>query len=206
MNPDQNSLVKRIGYKALSSLRSARYSLNIRDIKESSIAVSGVNQLDDSYDVFWDKVSKSYDLKTVTNSKYLNWRYGDPRAGDFKIFLAYQGEDIVGYIVLRCNKKREEYPTGFIVDMLSLDDRFDVIEALLTKAMIFFDENNVNIINFLAVKDYKFDNELMKYGFFDSRWNHHIYYTLPQGIDYLAGIKSSDSNKIHYCFGDLDYI
>jgi hypothetical protein len=205
MNPSKNALIRKRGYQAISTLRSTRYAMT-KNVRESSVTVSMVEKLDDNADVFWEQVSNGYDLKTVTDSKYLNWRYGDPRSGDFKIYLTYDEENVVGYLVLRVNKSREEYSVGFIVDLLSFDDRVDVVDALLAKAMMYFDENDVNIVNFLAVKGYKFDNSLMKYGFFDSRWNHSIYYHQPLGVDVLETVVSSGSERIHFCFGDLDYI
>ena len=142
----------------------------------------------------------------MTDQKYLNWRYADPRSGQFIILLAEEETEYVGYLVLRINKHREDYSVGFIADILCLDNRSDVIMSLLSRAVLICDEANVNIVNFLAVKGYQYEQALMKHGFLDSHRNHFIYYTHLQGIDYLKNLNRKDSDRIHFCFGDLDVI
>jgi hypothetical protein len=202
-NPMENAWVQKFGYQTLDAIRSLKQFIAVKKNIVSNIKVSFVKEFDERVDVFWDKVSQGYDLKTVTNKKYLNWRYCDPRGGAFRILVAEVDREVVGYLVLLINSIREEYYVGSIVDMLSYDDRSDVIEALLEKAMSYFDDNSVNIINYLAVKGYKFDSCLMKYGFLDSKRNHAIYYSLPREIDYLKKVASSSSNKIHFGYGEL---
>jgi hypothetical protein len=202
-NPKDNAWVIKLGYHALETLRNLRHLMTQRK-DESSLDISFVDSLDDRFDVFWEQVSQGYDLKIVTDKKYLNWRYCDPRSGPFKILLAEDSKDVVGYLVLRINRIREDYCVGSIVDMMSFDDRTDVIESLLEVAVSFFDDNNVNIIDYLAIKGYKFDNCLMKYGFLDNRRKYYIYYFLLQEIDYLQKVGSSNPNRIHFCLGDLN--
>jgi hypothetical protein len=38
----------------------------------------------------------------VRDKEYLNWRYVDVPDVDYTIYLAEEGEEICGYIVLRC--------------------------------------------------------------------------------------------------------
>jgi len=64
-----------------------------------SIRISDVESFDERIDLLWDKVALECDFAVERRREYLNWRYCDPRSGGFKIRLAFEGGDIVGYSV-----------------------------------------------------------------------------------------------------------
>ena len=98
-----------------------------------------VNRFDERIDVFYNKVKEHFHFLLEKKKEYINWRYGDPRGGVFTIFQAESSNAVCGYIVLRVNRHVEEYPVGWIVDLLVRPDRVDVAQALVENAIEFFD-------------------------------------------------------------------
>ncbi|HEY49169.1 MAG TPA: GNAT family N-acetyltransferase [Dehalococcoidia bacterium] len=68
------------------------------------LTITQVASFDDRVNGLWSRVSDSHQIMAVRNKPYLNWRYGAPGI-DNTIYVAEQGEDIVGYIVLRCEQQ-----------------------------------------------------------------------------------------------------
>ena len=62
----------------------------------------------------------------------------------------------MGYSVLKINRLREDYPIGYIVDLLALPDRLEVARVLISDAVRYFDERNINIVNCLTVKGHPY--------------------------------------------------
>ncbi len=60
----------------------------------------------------------------------LNYRFADPRAGDYTIVVAEQGDRVLGYIIYTSWKQ-----TGHVADVLVLPERYDVLESLLVYAL-----------------------------------------------------------------------
>jgi GNAT superfamily N-acetyltransferase len=206
MNPIEDAWIQKIGFQVLKNISGLKQRFSSPEEDVSDLVVKEVSEFDERIEEFWLAVQNAYDLIVVNNKKYLNWRYCDPRAGDFKIFVAEEMEKILGFTVLRINRYREDYPVGLIVELISIPGRPEVVDALLDKAVDFFQENNVNIINFLAVKGYKHHDLLTKNGFLDSRRNHFIYNSPLQDIDYLKDVAESPTDRIHLSWGILDVV
>jgi hypothetical protein len=60
---------------------------------------------------------------------FLNWRYCDPRAGDFTSRAAMQDGRMLGYVVYRTSHAR-----GYIADLIALPGRDDIVAALVSHA------------------------------------------------------------------------
>jgi len=76
-------------------------------------------ELDDDYDHFWQQVKTKYELMLVRNRAFLQWRFLDIPIRNYEILSARQGNEIVGYIVLRQTDVRGT-KTGLIADFLVL--------------------------------------------------------------------------------------
>jgi len=89
-----------------------------------------VEVFDERVDDLWSRARSHFLFGVVRSSTYLNWRYADPRAGDYQILAAQEGKQWLGYLVLRASEK-----TGYIVDLLALPNRMDAVESLLSAAL-----------------------------------------------------------------------
>jgi len=95
----------------------------------ASWTISAVDSFDERADTLWSKAQSQFLFGIVRSSAHLNWRYADPRAGDYVILAAEEGNRWLGYIVLRATAN-----AGYIADLLALPDRNDVVESLLSAA------------------------------------------------------------------------
>jgi hypothetical protein len=106
-----------------------------------------ITRFDDRINTFYDKVKPHYNFIVERTKDHVNWRYCDKRGGDYKVWIAEKGDEVVGYLVLRINRIDKDYPLGYIMDLLALNNRGDVAEYLVKFAVDYFDEMRVNVVH-----------------------------------------------------------
>jgi hypothetical protein len=137
------------------------------------------------------------------NREYLNWRFCDPRAGPYRIFLAWDDGGLVGYVVSRVNRFIEDYPIGYIVDLLALPGERGAIEFLLESALAKIDQQGINIVLSMIPKGHRYEAYYAGQGFVDSRKNLHLYTSLNQWGEEFK-LKSLSPDEVHFNFGSID--
>ncbi|MDW5562534.1 MAG: GNAT family N-acetyltransferase [Methanomassiliicoccus sp.] len=119
--------IKRLGY---SSYQILRRSLGPRVDVGGGITLGQEGEMGSEFDELYLRASEDFDVMIVRDSAYLNWRYCDPRSGDFIVRTARHDGRLVGYMVMR-----EESKDGSrflnIVDCLADPRSPDVIPLLL---------------------------------------------------------------------------
>jgi GNAT superfamily N-acetyltransferase len=166
-----------------------------------------IKKFDDTIDLFWDEIKDNYNLIFVRNKTYLNWRYCDPRGGEYTVKMAQDGEKILGYIVLRVNRENKRYPEGYIVDLLVLPGRSDVLESLVITALNYFDDANVNVIQYWGIDKHPYSERLKEMGFVEVPFRLELRFHNPLiSNEELDILKGSEIQQMHYCFGDHDMI
>ena len=136
----------------------------------------------------------------------MNWRYCDPRGGEYHVLVAKKEETVLGYIVLRINRANDEYPEGFIVDLLTLSRRYDVASSLVKEANRYFDSHEVNIVHVWAINGNPYEEVLKRNEYNDSRYEpfvilHNI--SLKESWDTIFKIPAP---RMHLQYGDSDWI
>jgi len=195
--------LKKLGYRTLETLNRIENQL-IKIPETGNVKVEKVDRLGPDFDVFWEQVSKKFDYIGVRNSEYLNWRYADPRAGNYSIYLAKINDEIVGYMVICINGYIKEYPVGFIVDLLTNPETVEAAYPLLDEAQKYFDENNVNIVNSLVVKDGVFETSFSRKGFLDSRVRLKVFLRPVSEIKIFDILSAFRPERVHFTWGDHD--
>jgi hypothetical protein len=185
--------------KLLNDLRNV---LRPSESTKQDLVIVQVDDFDERIDDFWEEISNHYEFIVERRRDYLNWRYCDPRAGNFIVKQAEKDGRILGYSVLKINKIRNAYPVGFIIDVLALPNRLDVVDALAADAIKYFDSSDINIISCLILKNNPYRLIFNQYGFLDSRINVHLFYTNYGSNDELK--KPRASSKMHFTYGDID--
>ena len=152
---------------------------------------------------FLEEVTAVHSFMIVRSADYLNWRYAYPGIGEYRKYVIKERDRIIGYSVLRINRYNPEYPIGYIVELVTENGREDAAASLVAKAVEYFDTNNVNIVNYLTVKDHPSIKSLARYGFLNSRVKINLYTTREQGtkLDELANVKPS---RVYLSWGDID--
>lgn len=207
MMPTKYAWIKKYGFRLIKLYNKFRNALRRFPSLDQNFTISEIQSFDDRINIFWNEVKGYYNFIVERSKTYLNWRYCDIRSGNYIVRQVEDESEILGYSVLRINRYLEEYPVGYIVDMLTLPDRFDIIEALVEDAVTYFNKNDINIIQFMCVKNYQYKALFYKFGFLDSRIRPFINYPPNPEIDkQLNKINKSNENKTHFVFGDYDAI
>jgi len=206
MMPAKNSSLKKLGFHAAKILNDISNTIHGSESVKQDLTIAETDNFDERINGFWEEVSNQYDFIVERRRDYLNWRYCDPRCGDFIIKIAeYEGQ-ILGYSVLRINRFLIDYPVGYIVDLLTLSNRPDVSEALAADAISYFDNNDVNIINYQVVKGHPYERILKKQGFLNSRIKIHLFYNPLGNKDEIRKLKTSPENRIYVSWADHDVL
>ncbi len=203
--PVENTWKVRLGFTMLRLVNKIKKLFtpthNVRDIE-----IVKIDEFDDRIDGFWAEISDTHNFIVVRDRDFLNWRYCDPRGGGFVVKEAVDDGAVLGYIVLYINSFRRDYPIGYIVDLLSLPDRFDVAEALVVEALSYFAENGVNIVNFQVVEGHPHQKILENNGFLDSRIEINMFYSPINADEELVELDRGTPGKVHISWGDHDVL
>ena len=177
-------------------------------IEESeNVMIRKIIKFDEKMDVFYNSIKPEYNFIFERTSNYLNWRYCDPRGGNYMVLIAQEDETILGYIVLRINKYNPEYPTGWVVDLFTKPDNIKVASQLLNVANEVFDNENINIVRYWVIKGHPLEEVFKKHGYLDIRKNAPSVVVNPRYIgDEYQIFMNSKPNQLHLQAGDTEYI
>jgi hypothetical protein len=197
----------KLGFKASALWNRFRRVLEDRHVK-TRLKIYPAEALDERVNLLWREAASRYDFIVVRDATYLKWRYLDPRAGDYTILLAEEGQSLQGYIVLHINRTRENYPIGYIVDLLTPPERSDVRLALVRRALEFFRKHDVNIVTTLAIKGHPHERAFRRAGFINSRKRLNLFLGThglkARDQKTVEVIKHSRPDKTHFTYGDID--
>jgi GNAT superfamily N-acetyltransferase len=203
--PMKRPWLVKLGYGAFRLLNTAQRRLYLPEPQKTGFKIKRLDRFDERADDLWEEVSVDHDFICDRKADYLNWRYCDPRAGDFITMIAEgDDEELLGYSILRVNRYLEGYPVGYIVDLLGRPRRMDVIEALAAHSLEYFDTNNVNIVNCLVAKGHPHEKALKSLGFVDSRVKIRIFIDEYERKSLFKRIVRSPPSRIHFSWGDHD--
>jgi len=199
-------LLKKQGYLFLKALSNIRNIFTRPPYSPSEFPIKVINRFDERINLFWDETKEHYKFIVERNQDYLNWRYCDPRGGNYVVKQVEEDGHILGYSVLRINRYRAEYPEGYIVDLLTLPDRLDVASALITDAVHHFDDLEINIVLSTVVKDHPYETLFKRQGFLDSRTEQEIMYRPKQEGSEFDDFRTAPANQLQLQYGDTDSI
>jgi GNAT superfamily N-acetyltransferase len=201
--PVKNKWVKKTGYHVVNLANTLRYTLEGEKQREG-LVVKEIELFDDRVDELWEEVSKHYDFIVRRDKTFLNWRYCDTRTGDFVVKQVEQDGRVLGYCALRINRYEESYHVGYIVDLLALPGRLDVVDALAAEAVDYFDSQGTNIVNCQTVKGHPYEKALNRHGFLDSRLKVGIFYCLLLQDEVFERLDQLRPERIYVSWGDYD--
>ena len=165
-----------------------------------------IAKFDEGIDVFYEKVKPHYNFIVEKTMTYMNWRYCDKRGGDFKVWLAEESGEVVGFLVLRINSLDPGYPVGFVIDLLALTGRDDVAECLLKLAVDYFSGRGVGVVHAQLIGGHPYERLFGRYGFLDSRMVPHLAYRASNLGEDLEMFTGSPASMLHYPYGEGDAI
>ena len=198
--PVQNQALIKPGIQALKAWSKIKGAPKT----ESNLTVEYIDKFDIKIDSLLEKIIKEHKFMVIRSSTYLNWRYAYPGLGDYIKLVVKEKDRILGYSVLRINNYNQDYPIGYIVDLITEKGREDAVSVLVSKAVEYFESKDVNIVNCQLVKGHPYIKVLERYGFLDSRIKINLFTTNPeQGLS-LEGLSNADPSQIYISWGDHD--
>lgn len=200
--PTEKSWLKIYGFKALRFANRIRY-LPSKKRHDPRLEIVNTKAFGADMDQFWEKLAPHYNFIVMRDREYLNWRYCDPRAGEYHIKLAMEAGEVVGFIVYQFFKYENRYLTGRIIDLLSLPGYEGVDDALVRAVMECFEENDVNYVDSLVFRGHPHQKTLERNGFVDRRETLYIRYNLSGKRETSAILEKSKPEELHFCHGDL---
>jgi hypothetical protein len=199
---DESDIILKYGYLGSRILDRFKHRKTLR--KNDKFEVREVNFFDFEINTFWDNIKNDYNFIVKKTMLYLNWRYCDSRGGRYKVILAQDKNNILGYIVYRINRFRKDYPIGLISEVLARSGRIDVVERLLHEAVQRLDTSDVNVIHAKIIKGHIYESILKKCGFVDSRKKNYVGFSPHDLQDDLEKLVNAYPDRIHFQLGETE--
>jgi hypothetical protein len=192
--------------KAAKTLNSAHIlSHNAKKINSASVKIKTVEKFDESVNLLWEKIKDDYCFMVERTAEYLNWRYLDPRGGNYIVKQAEENEAVIGFIVFGINSFDIQNPRGYIIDLCTLADRPDCAQLLISDALNFFNESKINTVECWVSKGHYYGSLFEKFGFVDEKSDVQLSFNTDK-IEALKPLMDSKPGQILFQLGDADWI
>lgn len=203
--PVRNPRLIKAGFKLTKAFNSLRNKSRQKPQLKTLVKTRKINSFNEKINSFWNQISKHYKFIIERRMEYLNWRYCHPHAGDFIVKLAEGSEGrIFGYYVVKINKNIENYPIGYIVDLLTLPNCTEIAHLMIKDAINYFEEKNVNIINCLAVKSHPLTEILKTHNFLYSQFDLQLFINEHCPMEELEKLEMIPKENVFFSYGDID--
>lgn len=203
MRQIENTFVARCGFSVLKLLNNIKNLTKTRKIC-SEISVVDINMFDERINTFWENIEDDYRFIIERTQDFLNWRYCDPRSNMKGRYLVKQAElagVVLGFIVFEIRSK-EDYSEGYIMDLLVLPGRKDAARKLISEVCSFFEEENINVVHYLVVKNHPYQTLFREEGFIEVPSKIRLSLKMFQDEGNIQEIKDSRPSQIHFNYGD----
>jgi hypothetical protein len=172
-----------------------------------SVDILEIKRFDERINTFWNNVKCQYSFIVERNRNYLDWRYCDIRGGDYSIRAVEENGSILGYSILRTKEEKNSESNdsiGYIIDLIVLPDRLNLVKTLVDDAIQYFDESSVNLIQVFVIQNHPLQDIFREVGFLNSRIEINVFYKiLNKKIEFN---KPDSPNRGHIQYGDTDWI
>src|SRR5215213_7144906 len=124
---------------------------------------------DESFDELFEKIAAQVPCVPEKDSAFLRWRYGpDSPQTPVTILGVKDGESLLGYAVLGVTVENQDgFRDAYVLDLVALPGRRDVIRALLGEAVRFFRKAGVPLVRYryLESPTSPQSGDLLRFGF-----------------------------------------
>lgn len=147
---DLAALVAAIGYSV--GVQPLLYLAQSRPILESDVTVREIKEFDERFDSLWLETNRQFPVMGVRNTEYLNWRYPEHPYHHYRVWVAEKQNKLLGYVVTRTGDLLG-LRAGIIVDILADQSSLGVIDQLLQKVILEFQQaNDLDLIACMMTK------------------------------------------------------
>jgi hypothetical protein len=165
-------------------------------------SIAALDRFDDGIDLFFAAAGEPWDLIIERSRSHLDWRYCDDRGGAFRKLIARDAAGaMLGYAV---GGVRREH--GFLVDLLALPGRVDVVSQLIEPLIADFGRVGCVDLRCWLPQRHPYRDALHRAGFLDARELPIITFRPagadPADLDFLT----EPEVRIHFTLGDTDLV
>ena len=164
-------------------------------------SIATLERFDERIDECFAQAAKPFDFLAVRSRDYMNWRYCDPAAGPFTVRAAEQEGRILGYLVFKVSEGG-----GYIVDLLALPGRIDVVRSLVEDVLDLFRQAAVELVTCWMIARHPYNGILRRYGFVDSGRDVGFRYRLVSLDESEVEFLGDPGARIHLMHGDSDWV
>jgi hypothetical protein len=179
----------------VSALR-YRKSATARDYR-----IDTLERFDERAERLFQSAAAGFDVLMVRSPAYLEWRYRDPRAGDFVVRGATRSDELVAYAI-----SRRIGPLGYLVDLLCRPDHLAALRPLVADAVCGLEASGAGAVVCWLPVGHPYYRSLRAAGFVETSRSTNTgfrpYALPPREIEKLA----SPQTRLHYMLGDTDLV
>ena len=129
------------------------------------VQVRELARAEPALDCLWSRLAPAWEHAVVREAAWLDWRYLQAPAADYRILLAERGPEPVGYLALRIQRQPGGGVRGWIVDLLAAPGDAAARRSLLAAALSRFETGGVERAAALVPADSGWRQELAEAGF-----------------------------------------
>jgi len=169
--------------------------------RRAACSIRTVEAFDARFDEFCAEAAAPFDLIAERTAAFLNWRYADPRAGDFTIRVAEREGRLLGYVVTKTGAELTS-----VADLLVAPGEASVAGALIEEAVRAGREAGSAAVSCWLPQRHPYRRALRAAGFVALRRRTSLVYrTVSMSAEELAFL-GDRGTSMHLTEGDTDFI
>ena len=184
--------------KLRSRVQAARAA---RSSPQPDVVVRELSRFDDRFPAFLERATAPFELIRERTLDYLNWRYCDPRGGQYTVLIAEDGDEVLGYLALSAVP-----PMTAIADILTEPERPDVVRALVDEAVTLSRAQHAAGVRCWMAPNHAYLSSLKANGFIERPQETVLAYELYRGLQADVAPLDDPDLKIHLVLGDTDHV
>jgi len=135
----------------------------IQIFDDNKYKITRVTDLNENYDLFWNKVKTRYPITVNRTKEYLKWRFLDHPLLNYHFLLLKDNDGIMGFAVIRFEDNNEKLKAARIVDMVV----FEKFEKILLNLISNYCLKKVDFIDFFCTGSF-YKESFDKMNFFNN--------------------------------------
>jgi hypothetical protein len=185
----------------LSALAWWRRRRSRRRRSSGTLSIRSLERFDARCDVLWTAAASDFDVVVVRDEAHLQWRYADARGGPSTLLAAEEGEEMIGWAVLKT-----QGTSGYVADLLVTPGRADAVEALAAEALARLELEGASRVLCWLPRRHPYRRALRRAGFLD--WGPSVPLAYGWEGDGVAddGLLQRRDVKLHFTIGDSDFV
>ena len=170
--------------------------------------IAVIDRFDERADALWDRARAAFDVATVRDARYLNWRHADPRAGRTLILGAFDGTSGSDGALLAYAAFRRSGDHASLVDVLADPARRVVLGPLIAEGAARMRAVGCSMITGWPPPGHSDAPALEAAGFLDLGTSLPLELDTPPGQepDEVQVARFEDTSlRVHVTLGDFDF-